>query len=160
MLFRSLLARHQVLSPEELDARYHVELEKYSTKLLIEAATLIKMSEGTVISASMDYQARMAGSIIAAKNAGLSGEAAKAQESVVNRISTALGNLINHLGSLKSSIAQAHELEEKAFDMAHFISETVVADMDAVREQADILEQSVDTALWKMPDYTDLLHSK
>ena len=155
-----LLARHQVLSPEELDARYHVELEKYSTKLLIEASTLIKMSEGTVIPASVDYQARMAGSIIAAKNAGLSGEAAKAQESVVNRISTALGNLINHLGSLKSSIAQAHELEEKAFEMAHFISETVVADMDAVREQADILEQSVDTASWKMPDYTDLLHSR
>ena len=45
----ALFSRHDVLSPQELQARYHVEMEKYSTKLQIEATTLLKMVESQVL---------------------------------------------------------------------------------------------------------------
>ena len=154
-----LLSRHKVLSQEELHARYHVQLENYSTKLLIEANTLIKMTEGLVIPSAVDYQARLAGSIIAAKNAGMSAECARAQESLVQRVSEALAKLLGHLGGLKESIAKSEALDADAFEMADFISKEVADHMLSVREYADELEKCVDSSVWLMPDYTDLLHT-
>jgi glutamine synthetase len=155
-----LLSRHDVLSSEELGARYAVELEKYSTKLNIEANTLIKMVESMVLPAAFDYQATVSGSILAVKEVGVGGSAVKSQVALLEKISSSTGRLVKNLEFLKNALTKSSELEEDAYEQAKFISEKVVGAMDSVRTEADLLEQIVDCMTWRMPDYTDLLHSR
>ena len=67
----ALFSRHDVLSPQELQARYHVEMEKYSTKLQIEATTLLKMVESQVLPGVLTQQSEISSSLLAAQEAAL-----------------------------------------------------------------------------------------
>ena len=157
-----LFSRHAVLSPEELKARYVVQLEKYATKLHIEATTVVRMIETDVIPAAFDYQTFVSESLKILRqvqaDVGISKDAIAGQGSVLKRVSHALAALISETETLKTEIEKAEAFEDH-HDSAVYYSQAVSDAMENARHFADQLEVMVDKVIWRIPDYTDLLHN-
>lgn len=158
----NLFTKHKVLSREELHARYHIELENYSTKLQIEANTLVRMVETSVLPAALDYQREAASALKAAydlkESIGISADDLGEQGELVKSVVGLVASQRKSLASLKGALEKAHSLEdpyEHASHCAHEVSDAMLA----VREAADQLEAIVDESCWRIPNYTDLLHS-
>jgi glutamine synthetase len=157
-----LFSRHGVLSPEELKARYLVQLEKYCTKLHIEATTMVRMIETDVIPAAFEYQSCVAESLEVLKqvqeDVGVRKDAVTGQGSVLKRLSHTLVDLISETEELKVAILDAESLEDP-HDSAVYYSRTVSKAMEKARASSDQIETMVDKAIWRIPSYTDLLHN-
>ena len=158
----ALFSKHEVLSPQELHARYHVELEKYSTKLQIEATTLLKMVESQVLPGVLTQQSEISSSLLAAQEAALQldvdlalGEQKDLFVSHCNQTSA----LASAVKGLKAELAKVDAIEDE-YEQAKAYSTTVCAAMESLRDVADSLESSLSSDLKVYPDYTDLLHEK
>ncbi|MCO4784161.1 MAG: glutamine synthetase III [Candidatus Cloacimonetes bacterium] len=157
-----LLAKYDVMTPHELNLRYHVKLEQYSTKIAIEAHTLLKMVSSSVIPAAMEYQAILASSIDSINSVqslcGLDDSSLEIQGNALKELTTSLSSIISKSKELKEKLLTASNIEN-AYKMASFYCETILVLMDEIRDSADTLEDLVDKDLWRIPDYTDLIHS-
>src|SRR3989339_506199 len=86
-----LMEKYKVLSRGELEARYNIVVEAYIKTLDIEFSAALDMARTMILPAAMAHQAKLAGSIAAAKAAGVSG---KGQEAVVTKLSHSIETLI------------------------------------------------------------------
>tara|TARA_B100000674_G_scaffold488384_1_gene500394 strand:- start:280 stop:2406 length:2127 start_codon:yes stop_codon:yes gene_type:complete len=158
----ALFSKHEVLSPQELQARYHVEMEKYSTKLQIEATTLLKMVESQLLPGVLTQQSEISSSLLAAQEAALQldvdlalGEQKNLFVSHCNQTSA----LVSAIKELKAELLKVESIEDE-YQHAKAFSTTVTAAMENLRDVADSLESSLSSDLRVFPDYTDLLHEK
>lgn len=157
-----LFRKHEVLSPQELKARYHVEMERYSTKLQIEATTLLKMVESQVLPGVLTQQSEISNSLMAAQataqELGLDLELGAQKELFVNHCNQTTA-LLAAVKTLKSELHRVESIDDE-YEHARAYSTTVFAAMEQVRGVADKLEAGLASDLKIFPDYTDLLHEK
>lgn len=157
-----LLSKYNVMSPHELNLRYHVKLEQYSTKLNIEAHTLVKMVLSDVIPASMEYQTVLAVSIDSLnsvhKLCGIDDKAIVVQAKLLKDLAFSLSKIVSKVGDLKQELLVVSKIDN-TFEMASYYCSKVQTLMQEIRLEADLLESLVDRDLWRIPDYTDLIHS-
>ena len=158
----ALFNRHEVLSPEELQARYHVEIEKYSTKLQIEATTLLKMVESQLLPGVLTQQSEISSSLLAAQEAalqlGVDIALGEQKDLFVNHCNQTSA-LVSAIKELKSELTKVASIEDE-YEHAKAYSTSVFAAMENLRDVADSLESSLSSDLRVFPDYTDLLHEK
>ncbi|HIA71956.1 MAG TPA: glutamine synthetase type III, partial [Phycisphaerales bacterium] len=140
-----LFANYKVLSNRELRAREEVLLETYTTKVGIEARTLIQMLSTQVLPAALRYQKELA-------------EVVEASRKVSIDCSRTLGRLTD-VGKLSEAIQESLEALEIAVAGEHnellahaiFIRDTLLPEMLVARGISDALEQVVPDDIWPLP---------
>lgn len=148
-----------IFTKEELNARYHIELEDYMKKVQIEGRIIDDMAYTNVIPAAVRYQSLLAQNIRAMKEAGMGQANIETSVEVLEEVST-------HLNALKTKVdrmVEARKKANKATDMlkqAKAYSSKVNGEFDDIRYHADKLERLVDDSLWTIPKYRELLHIK
>ncbi len=142
-----------VYSKDEVQARYHVRLERYLKDIDIEVSTLLDMARTMVLPAAMEHQLRLAHSIEAV--ARVKGQAPWAQMGLLDACSEEIGSLrerMDGLDQLVKGLASAPEHER-----AHRYAYEVAPAMQVVRESCDRLEEMVADSLWPLPKYPEML---
>jgi len=153
-----LFEKHEVFTKKELESRYEIALEIYIKTINIEALTMIDMAKRQIIPALIEYSTRIATSISAIKQAA-PGIDTSIQEVNLKELSDTATGFINAIESLKETVKNAQDLEADSYEKAAFYKDAVVKAMGNLRVYGDKLETMVDSKLWPIPTYADMLFS-
>jgi glutamine synthetase len=148
---KKLFKKHKVLSASELDSRVEIFAEKYITEVCIEAKQMASMARTMILPAAFAHQRNLAQSVISTEQAGVD-----------------CGSLRDHLEAfvaLVGSFQDQLDRVESAFEVPDaqplkqctYCRETLIPEMEALRELGDTLERHVESDLWPMPTYHELL---
>jgi glutamine synthetase len=134
---------YNVLTERELESRFEVFVEQYSTNANIEAETAASIARTMLLPAAV----RHLNELKAADHSGLVAES----EGLVDEFYEAI------LALEKANID--HPAEE-GLELAKYMRDTVIPAMEAVRAVADRLERIVADDLWPLPKYSEMLFIK
>jgi glutamine synthetase len=134
---------YNVLSARELEARFEVFIEQYSTKLNIEAETAASIARTMILPAAVRHLAEL-------DAAGV--------EALTDEVRPLVEELHTTLLALEK--ANEHEGPEGGVKHAKYMRDTVIPAMNAVRAVADRLERIVADDLWPLPKYSEMLFIK
>ena len=148
-----LFEKFGIFTKDELESREEIIYETYAKSINIEALTMIDMAGKDIIPAVAAYAGDLANSIIAIKEAGAT---AAAQVELLNDVDTLLAEAKKALNELKAVEEKASKIKNEK-EQAFYYKDTVKAAMDALRAPVDKLEMIVDSSIWPMPTYADLM---
>jgi glutamine synthetase len=138
-----LFKKHKVLSKRELESRFEVFTEQYSTKVNIEAETAASIARTLILPAALRHLAEL-------KEAGV--------EELIAETQVLVEDLVAAIHGLEGVNAEHPDAE--GIEHAVYIRDNVVPAMDAVRAVADKLERIVADDLWPLPKYSEMLFIK
>ena len=138
-----LFKKQKVLSKRELESRYEVCVEQYSTKVNIEAETAASMARTLLLPAALRHLTEL-------KEAGI--------DSLITETHDLVAELIAAIGVLEHANAEHPDVE--GLEHAIYMHETVLPAMDEVRAASDKLERIVADDLWPLPKYAEMLFIK
>lgn len=148
-----LFEKFGIFTKVELESREEIIYETYAKTINIEALTMIDMASKDIIPAVTSYTGELANTVIAVKEAGA---AAAAQIELLGQVDTLLGEAKSALTALETETAKAAAIADVK-EQAFYYKDSVKAAMDALRAPVDKLEMLVDSSVWPMPTYADLM---
>jgi len=151
---RKVLTTLGVFTPEELDSRYHVRLERYSKDLLIELTTLREMVDTLVLPAAFSYAGKLAAAAAQAKAAGIT---VIPQVAAADALGRRIEELMRRREALGEVITRAESLHEDPAAQAQLLTSAGADRMSDVREVCDALELMVADTDWPLPKYREML---
>lgn len=151
-----IFEKHGVLSKAELESRYEVMLENYIKTINIEALTMIDMAKRDILPAAIKFATELAGSINTIKAAGVSADTS-AQAELLTEVSSVMASFKNKIAVLEDSLVKASQIHGDTYEHAYYYRHDVFIKMGELRADGDKLETLVDTKLWPMPTYGDML---
>ena len=151
-----VLNKFNVLSKEEIHARYEIQLETYAKTINIEALTSLSMAKTEILPSTIEFSTSLASSIVTVKSTGLTVDTS-AQESLLTKVSSLNGKLSSTISFLEEKLANAQDANKGLLEKAELYRDEVFTAMNDVRSSADQLELLCDSKLWPFPTYTDLL---
>jgi glutamine synthetase len=151
---RTLFTSLGILSPEEVDSRYHIRLERYIKDMLIELHTLAEMTDTMILPAAHRYLAMLVDSAVAARSAGIK---PVPQVDAANAVSAMVADLHKAAAALHAVIGKAEGMHDDAAKQAQYLTSAGADAMAAVRTSADALELKVDDACWPLPRYREMV---
>ena len=149
-----MLDRIGVYSKVELASRYEILLDNYIKTIQVEALTALKMAKTQLYPAACDYLAKLSGSVLAAKDAGIECEFMVED---ANNLSGLLKTAKEKMNTLEANITKAQNSEAEIFEVASMWRDEVFGTMQSLRETMDAVEEVVDDSYWPIPTYVDLL---
>jgi glutamine synthetase len=138
-----LFKKHKVLTKRELEARYDVYVEQYSTKVNIEAEVAASIARTLLLPAALRHLTEL-------KAAGV--------ESLVLETEELVDELVSGILALEKVNLEHPEVE--GIEHATYMRDSVLPAMETVRESADKLERIVADDLWPLPKYAEMLFIK
>ncbi len=153
---RKIFEKYRVLSDVELNSRYHIRIERYCSKLDIEALTLHNMLLNQVLPAAINYQREFAGSIHFAKKMLEDSLDISIQEGILKELSSLINRLVRITRDLKEKRQQAVSLDDFQ-QQAEYFAHEIIPVMKEGRRISDSLELIVSDDLWPMPKYWEIL---
>jgi glutamine synthetase len=152
---KELFKKSGVYRSDELEARYHLEFERYIKDLEIEISCLKEMAATMVLPAAYKHQATLLAAVSGLSHIGLKGSILENQVEEVQNVAQLISDLKSSLVALDKAVEKAdnENIEKKAAALAYSVSDAMVA----VREVCDKLESVVDDALWPLPKYREML---
>ena len=148
----ALFERQNVLSEKELNARMLIFLENYVMKNRIEASTMLVMAERQILPAVLEYQLMVAENTNKLQRIPVN---CKLQIDLLKDLEKKLQAFSDGIKKLKADIEKLASLNEK--DASIFTGDTLVVDMEKLREAGDALEEVCGLEYWPMPTYSDML---
>ena len=148
----ALFERHGVYTEKELRARADVSYEMYAKTINIEALTMIDMAGKEIIPAVIRYTKELADAAMAVSSMGVD---ASVQKEMLMRTNVLLKQANAALADLRERQAKAASLSGEMQARAYY--EEVCPAMEVLRAPVDHLEMIVDSRLWPMPTYGDLM---
>ncbi len=150
-----------VLTPEEIHARYEIEVENYSRRREIEARLTSDLAQNHIIPTAISYQTLLVDNVRGLRDilpAAQAREASRTQTDLILSIST-------HLNGLKTALDRMNTERTKAMKMdaekqAEAYCHKVKPLMDSIREHVDALEMMVDDEMWPLPKMRELLFTR
>ena len=146
-----LVTKHGIFTEAEFLARHEIHLEAYIKIVNIEALTSVDMVQHQILPAALAYSKSLCEGIVSKKAVGVS---CKAETALAQRLSAATDSLYENCERLRSDLKTVPEQGEAAVAYYH---DVIVSDMQALRADADLLEQLTDKTYWPYPTYSDLL---
>jgi glutamine synthetase len=146
-----LVTKHGIFTEAEFHARYEIYLQAYCKIVSIEARTTADMVIHQILPAAMKYTSFLCEAMARKTALGLP---CKAEKDLIAKLSTATDSLYEKVEALKVDLTKVPRCSEEA---SHYYHRVVVSAMDAIRLDADLLEQLTDKAYWPYPTYSDLL---
>ncbi len=140
---QAIFEKFNVLSARELESRYEVLAEQYTTNVNIEGETAEAIARTMLLPAATRHLAQL-------KAAGI--------EELIGETEELVKEFIFAIRKLES--ANEEHPEGEVIDSAKYVRDAVLPAMDAVREVADKLEAVVADDLWPLPKYSEILFVK
>ena len=155
------LPKTVVLTPEEIHARYEIELENYSRRRDIEAALTVNLAINHIVPAAIHYQSDLLHNVAALKEvltASEIKEAGATQISLIKSIGKELNAIKKKADQLATERLKATEMpaEKQARNFASVVKPL----MDEVRESADALEMIIEDEAWPLPKMREILFTR
>ena len=148
---KTLFKKYKVLSKSELESRSEIFAEKYIAEISIEAEQMAAMARTMILPAAMKHQFTIAQAVGTTEDAGVDSSALRNQlERFVEMVSV----FTDRLESLEAIRIPA---EGKAIKQCEYCRDRIVPAMEALREIGDQLEANVESELWPMPVYSQLM---
>ncbi|MBS4995224.1 MAG: glutamine synthetase III [Roseburia sp.] len=148
-----LFEKFHIFTKVELESREEIIYETYAKTINIEALTMIDMAGKDIIPAVSAYTGDLANTVLAVKEAGAT---ASTQVELLKKVDGLLTEAQAALETLQAETVKASAIEDvKA--QAFYYKDTVKAAMDALRAPVDKLEMVVDSDIWPMPTYGELM---
>lgn len=147
-----LFERHGVYTEKELRARADVSYEIYAKTVNIEALTMIDMASRDILPAVIRYTKELADAAVQVEALGID---ASVQRELLTRVTVLLKQVNTALAELRLCQEKAAALS--GVEQAKAYHEEVCPAMEVLRAPVDHLERIVDSAVWPMPTYGDLL---
>jgi len=158
---QELFEKMNVLTKEEIHARYDIEVENYTRRREIEARVTSDLAQNHIIPTVIAYQTRLIENVLGLKEilpANEAKEATRTQLSLIRDISRHVNIMSDTLEVMNKEMDKAHKLDtEKA---AELFCSKVKPLMDRVRDNADALELMVDDEMWPLPKMRELLWTR
>ena len=149
----ALFEKFGIFTRVELESREEIIYETYAKTINIEALTMIDMAGKDIIPAVASYAGELANAVIAIKEAGAG---AAAQTEMLSEVDELLAEAKKALNTLKEVEAMASAIAG-AKEQAFYYKDVVKVAMDALRAPIDKLEMVVDSTIWPIPTYGDLM---
>ncbi len=143
--------KYGVFSERELHSRVEVRLEQYALTIAVEAKLALELGTTVILPAAVRYQTELAHNVATLKAAGV-----EADTTLLQMVSSPIGELTAALGTLKAALSD--HSAESALDEATHAQKALLPAMEAVREAADVLESVVADDLWPLPTYQEMLY--
>jgi glutamine synthetase len=150
-----------VLTPEEIHARYEIELENYSRRRDIEAALTVNLAINHILPAAIHYQSDLLHNVAALKevlSASEVKEAGSTQIALIKGISKEVNELKKNSDRLAAERLKASEMS--AEKQARAFASVVKPLMDDVRDAADRLEMIIEDEAWPLPKMREILFTR
>ena len=149
-----LFTSHNVFSEKEMISRTDILLEIYSKTINIEALTLIDMVKKDILPAISAYTGELA-STLAAKLAVCEDVDVSMERAEIKELSGYQGRLYALVTELDAQLENVPGTG--AENTAVYYRDTVVAQMQSMREVIDAAEQKVSGEYWPVPTYLDII---
>ena len=151
---KKLFASTRILTPAELESRYHVRVERYLKDVLIEMETMAEMLDTQVLPAAYAYLGCLAEGAAKSKQGGIKVIPQVAAAESVGRLVT---QLQGKTASLHAALKKAGTMHDEPVRCAAFLTSAGADAMAAAREASDRLELVVGDAYWPLPRYREIL---
>lgn len=148
-----LFEKFGIFTRVELESREEIIYETYAKTINIEALTMIDMAGKDIIPAVAAYTGELANTVVTVKEAGAP---ATAQTELLVEVDSLLAESRKALKHLEGCTAHANKIEN-AKERAFYYKDVVDAAMTALRKPVDKLEMLVDSDIWPMPTYGELM---
>ncbi len=145
--------KHRVLSETELHARCDILLERYCKAIRIEALTMIKMAKREILPAAIKYSKTLADAAGAIKAVGANSET---HEKALSEICLLISSLQMHIDQLEQTVDMPSSVDN-VLEQARLYRDVVIPAMNALRADADALEDVTDASTWPLPTYAEML---
>ena len=147
-----LVTKHGIYTEAEYRARHEIHLEAYCKIINIEARTSVDMVLHQILPAAMAYTKSLCESMLAKKQLGLS---CAAETGLAEKLSATVDRCYEKCEYLRKSLTNIPSDSEAASVYYH---DVIVSGMEALRKDADVLEELTDKNYWPYPTYSDLLY--
>ena len=151
-----IFEKHKVLSKIELESRYEINLEAYIKAINIEALAMLEIAKRQIQPACIAFATELAGSINTINATGIKVNTS-VQEELLVKVSNLIASLSKNTAKLEKVNDKANNLHGDAFKQASFFRDEVFTQMAKLRADADELETVVDSELWPLPTYGEML---
>ena len=148
-----LFEKFGIFTRVELESREEIIYETYAKTINIEALTMIDMAGKDIIPAVAAYTGELANTVVTVKEAGA---AATAQTELLVEVDSLLDEAKKALKHLEECTVDANKIEN-AKERAFYYKDVVDVAMTALRKPVDKLEMLVDSDIWPMPTYGELM---
>lgn len=148
-----VLSKHNVLKPEELEARTETLLEAYGMSINIEAQTALSMAKRQILPACIEFSNRVATSVGSLKAAGASCDS---QAALLTKVCGLIDTMSSGIDALQAAADKAGD-EGDVTKQARLFRDEVIPAQNALRATVDELETIVDADLWPLPTYAEML---
>jgi glutamine synthetase len=152
----AVFIKHGVLTNGEIHSRFDITMETYSKLVNIEGKTSLYILNRQIIPAMLTYAGELAASANAIKTAGVS---AAPQLKLLNKVNALLGDLQEKAAALSAAVNEAGSISS-AEQQAYAMRDKVMPAMSAARVVADELETMVDSDVWPLPSYAEMLFDR
>jgi glutamine synthetase len=144
---KQVFEKFGVLNERELEAHYEVFTEQYTVKVNIEAETQATIARTQLLPAAVKHLG----------NVRAAGEG-RGLDILTGELVEMIDEFVFAIQKLEE--ANDHPLDLEGLSHARYMRDTVIPAMDSVREVADRLERVVDSELWPLPRYSEILFIK
>ena len=148
-----LFEKFGIFTKVELESREEIIYETYAKTINIEALTMIDMAGKDIIPAVAAFTGELANTVVTVKEAGAP---ATAQTELLIKVDGLLAQATNALEHLEECTAKANAIEN-AKERAFYYKDVVDVAMTELRKPVDKLEMFVDSSIWPMPTYGELM---
>ncbi len=149
----ALFEKFGIFTRVELESREEIIYETYAKTINIEALTMIDMAGKDIIPAVASYAGSLASTVIAVKEAGASAQAQTEMLIEVDRLLAEAKKALNTLKEVEAKASVISDAKERAFYYKDMVKEA----MEALRTPIDKLEMIVDSTIWPIPTYGELM---
>ena len=146
-----LVVRHGIFTENEFRARYAIHLESYNKIVHIEGRTMVDMAVQQILPAALRYTRSLCETVKAKEDLGMP---CKGETALIRQLSNHTEKLCDAIEGLKKALAG---LPQEVQAAAAGCRNRVIPAMQAVRAEADALEELTDKSCWPYPTYSDLL---
>ncbi len=148
---KKLFRKYKVLSTSELESRVEIFAEKYITEMCIEARMMVQMARTMILPAALKHQCNLANVINESETAGADCSGLRAS---FERYTDLVQQFQDQIEQVESGL----ELPDvPSLKQCTHCREVVFAAMLELRATGDELERHVESELWPMPTYQELL---
>ena len=148
---KRIFKKHKVLSNTELESRYEIFAEKYITEVCIEAEQMVSIARTMIFPATLTHQRNLAETVFASEKAGT--DCTHLRDSL-DQFSDQVARFQSQIGAVEAGLIMP---EVKPLEQCVHCRGVLIAAMDVLRELGDELERHVESSLWPLPSYQQLL---
>jgi len=150
-----------VLTPEEIHARYEIELETYVRRREIEARICLDLASNSILPAGIGYQTKLVDNVLGLKEILTPAEAktlTKTQVDLIKDISLKINAIKEGIEKIRAAREKINkqDIEKKAEGYCH----VVFPIMNEIRDAADSLELITEDEYWPLPKMRELLFTR